>query len=68
MVEFRPHELTGSPSRMKTRTEPPPELAPLDTITTEEILELPAEPPLDPPPPELPLTEPKPPEPFLRRG
>ena len=53
---------------MKTRTEPPPDLAPHDTITTEELLELPAEPPPDAPPPELPPAEPKLPEPFLRRS
>jgi hypothetical protein len=53
---------------MKTRTEPPPDLAPHDPIPTEELLELPAEPPLDDPPPEVAPPQPAPAEPFLRRG
>ena len=53
---------------MKTRTEPPPDLAPPDPIVTEELLEMPAEPPPDAPPPELPQTTPPPSEPFLRRS
>jgi hypothetical protein len=51
---------------MKTKTEPPPDLAPHDVITTEELIELPPEPPLDVPPPDA-TPAPKPPEPFLRR-
>jgi hypothetical protein len=53
---------------MKTKTEPPPELAPHDTIPTEELLELPAEPLDELPPPDLPAPKPQAPEPFLRRG
>jgi hypothetical protein len=51
---------------MKTKSDPPPELAPLDVVP-EELLELPAEPPIEPPPPP---EQPKelPAEPFLRRS
>ena len=52
---------------MKTKPEPPPELAPLDAVTAQEpLLELPPEPPE--PLPDQPPPQPKPPEPFLRRG
>ena len=58
MANSRPHELT----------ELPPDLAPPEPRPVEELLEIPAEPPLDDPPPELPQPRPQPPEPFLRRS
>jgi hypothetical protein len=53
---------------MKTKSEPPPELAPHEAVTIQQepLLELPPQPPLDPPP-DL-QEKPKPVEPFLRRG
>lgn len=52
---------------MKSKADPPPELAPLDVVV-EQLMELPSEPPLEPPPP--PEQQPKelPAEPFLRRS
>jgi hypothetical protein len=50
---------------MKTKPDPPPELAPLDVVT-EELLEIPAEPPIEPPPEQQPKELPA--EPFLRRS
>ena len=53
---------------MKTHPELPPDLALRDVVTTQEpLLELPPEPPLDPPPSDQ-QQKPRPPEPFLRRG
>ena len=53
---------------MKKKTEPPPEFAPHDTLTAEERIELPPEPPMDMPPPEIQPPQPKGEEPFLRRS
>lgn len=52
---------------MKKKTEFPPDLAPQETITAEELIELPPAPPMDVPP-EIPSPAPRPEEPFLRRG
>ena len=52
---------------MKTKSDPPPELAPLDVVT-EELLELPLEPPLEPPPPPEQQPQELPADPFMRRS
>ena len=52
---------------MKTRSDPPPEFAPPEAPEP-LLVELPLEPPPDLPPPEQPAANPRPAEPFLRRG
>jgi len=52
---------------MSIESDLPPELAPLD-IVAEELLELPAEPPLEPPPPLEQQPNELPAEPFQRRS
>ena len=55
---------------MKTKPEPPPELAPHNdgVAPQEQLMELPAEPPPDLPPVDQQPQSQKVPEPFLRRS